>query len=128
MPWKKMAVSVVVLLSLIGLTSWAQESGADESLVKAGMNKARSLGKNPIPAFVGDKGTIIVVAGAVFSIRGGRWTLVEGDMLINVGEKPLPADGLRLLKGEYAIVKGGEIKKQSGKVTDSGWLLFPGCS
>ena len=90
----------------------------DQTLVQASFKKAKELGHNPIPMYVEKEGgDIIITGGAMMSIRNGRQTCVENDMIINVGEFPLPVADFNLLKGEYAVVKGGKFVKQSGKIT-----------
>jgi hypothetical protein len=89
---------------------------ADESIVSAGIEKAKEMGFNPIPVYTDEKGKIIIVPGTLFSIRNGQWSLVNGDMLINVGNHPVPAEKITLNKGEYAVVQNGKIEKQSGSL------------
>ena len=89
----------------------------DQALVKASFKKAKELGHNPIPVFVKKKGgNIIITGGVMMSIRNGRQTWVENDMLINVGEFSIPVGDFKVSKGEYAIVKGNKFVKQAGKI------------
>jgi len=80
--------------------------------VKAlGRKEAERLGFNPIYAYMNDDGAITIAAGSKGGIVNGEFTLVEGDMLINIGEKPLEVDNLVLQKGEYAIAKEDKLQK-----------------
>lgn len=88
------------------------------ALVQAAFKKAKKLGHNPIPMYVEKEGgNIIITGGAMLSIRNGRQTCVENDMLINVGEFPLSVADFKLLKGEFAVVKDGKFLKQTEKIT-----------
>jgi hypothetical protein len=93
----------------------------DQALAEASCKKAKELGHNPILLFV-DEGRNIMITSAkncevIFNIGNSQFEPVENDMLINVGEIPFPIDGINLSKGEYAVVKGGKIVKQIGKIT-----------
>ena len=90
----------------------------DQALVQASFKKAKDLGHNPLPMYVEKEGgNIIITGGAMMSIRNNRQTCVENDMVINVGEFPFPVSDIKLLKGEYAVVKNGKFVKQAGKIT-----------
>jgi len=90
----------------------------DQALVQASFKKAKELGHNPIPMYVEKEGgNIFIAAGVMMSIRNGRQTCVENDMVINVGEFPFPVSDIKLFKGEYAVVKNGKFVKQAGKIT-----------
>ena len=90
----------------------------NQALVQASFEKAVELGHNPIPMYVEKEGgNIFITAGAMMSIRNNQQTLVENDMVINVGEFSFPVEDINLSKGEYAVVKGGKIVKQPGKIT-----------
>lgn len=90
----------------------------DQALVQASFKKAKELGHNPIPMYIKKEGgNIIITGGAVMSIRNGRQTCVENDMVINVGEVSLPVAGFNLSKGEFAVVKNGKFVKQAEKIT-----------
>jgi len=107
--------SILVSQSLAGETA-----KADENIIRAGREKARQMGFNPIPVYVDEKGEIIIVSGTQFSIRNGKWVLDNGDMLINAGDRPLPiAGGSVLKKGEYGVVKNYKLKKfQDNLISD----------
>jgi hypothetical protein len=114
---KNLALLLVISLILpVGLAV-ADKDDVDQAVVKAAMEKAKALKVNPIPVFVDQKGNLVTLPGIKINIRKGRWTLVTGDMLINVGSKPvnLGKDGkvgeVVLQKGEYIIVKEKEISK-----------------
>lgn len=90
----------------------------NQTLVQAAFKKAKELGHNPIPMYVvKEGGNIFITAGVMMSIRNGQQTCVENDMVINVGEFPFPVADIKLLKGEYAVVKNGKFVKQAGKIT-----------
>jgi hypothetical protein len=107
---------IISLILPVGLAV-ANEDDVDQAVVKAAMEKAKALKVNPIPVFVDQKGNLVTLPGIKINFRKGRWTLVTGDMLINVGSKPvnLGKDGkvgeVVLQKGEYIIVKEKELSK-----------------
>lgn len=109
MLWTLFALSILSLL--FGLSLADESTEVDETIIQAGRQKATQLGLNPIPVYVNEKGEIIIVQGTAFSIRNGRWALDNGDMLINAGSRPVPANGIILNKGEYAVVENYKIKK-----------------
>lgn len=73
-----------IFYALSGKSMAGKSAEADESIVSAGIEKAKEMGFNPIPVYTDEKGEIIIVPGTLFSIRNGKWSLVNGDMLINV--------------------------------------------
>jgi hypothetical protein len=87
----------------------------NKELIDAAMKKGKDLGHNPF-AVKNVDGNNYVVAGVIKGERG-QITFSENDMITNVGEDPFLFDGFELLKGEYAVVKGGKFVKQSGKIT-----------
>lgn len=89
----------------------ANATGPDENLIALGKKKAEELGYNPLYAFMSDQATIALAKGTQFSMRNGQFAIVKGDMFINVGEKPIKADNLTLMKGEYALAEEGGLKK-----------------
>jgi hypothetical protein len=83
----------------------------DQKLMALGKKKAAELGYNPLYAYMNDYGKTLMAEGTQASIRNGRFAVVKGDMFINVGEKPLKADNLILMKGEYALAGEDGMKK-----------------
>ena len=111
----------LVLIVLMMPNAYCDDKGEkykpDQKLVQAAKKKAEELGYNPIPMFVeSEGGNIMITGGAMLSIRNGRQTYVEKDMIINVGEFPIPVQGFKINKGEYAVVLGGKFVKQDGKI------------
>jgi hypothetical protein len=90
----------------------------NDALIQASFKKAKKLGYNAIPMYVEKEGgNSIITGGPMISFRNGRVTCVENDMVINVGEFPLTVNDLKLLKGEFAVVKDGEFVKNTEKIT-----------
>jgi len=90
----------------------------DAALVKKGRAKAKKLGYNPVPVFMNKTNSITIVQGTSFSIRNGSWSLVKGDMLINVGPRPVKAGKHTLQQGEYATVDKDGINKGDTNIAD----------
>ena len=109
-------VFIAATCVLIGHSIAGHSVEADERIVRAGIKKAKEMGFNPIPVYIDEKGEIIIVPGTSFSIRNGSWALVNGDMLINVGSRPVKAGRIVLNTGEYATIKNGKAEKQSGSL------------
>ena len=90
----------------------------DKALVDACFKKAKELGYNPIPVYRTEEGGGIAITGGVkLTIRNGRQTFVENDMVINVGEFPIPVSDFEISKGEYAVLKAGKWVKQDGIIS-----------
>lgn len=90
----------------------------DKAIIEASKKTAKELGYNPIPVFVKKKGGSNFVTGGVrLSIRNGRLAFVDGDMVINVGQLAVTVADVTLSKCEYAVVKGGKLVKQAGRIT-----------
>ena len=106
----------IALFVSFGQSIAVESDDKDESIIHTGKEKAKEMELNPIPVYTDGKGEIIIVPGTLFSIRNGKWSLVNGDMLINVGNRPVAAEGITLNKGEYAIVQNGKAQKQSGSL------------
>jgi len=90
----------------------------DKALVDASLNKAKELGYNPIPVYkVKEEGGIAITGGAKLTIRNGRQTFVENDMIINVGEYSIPVSDFQISKGESAVIKADKWVKQEGIIS-----------
>ena len=90
----------------------------DKAIVDAGLKKAKELGYNPIPVYmVKEGGSIAITGGAKLTIRNGRQTFVENDMVINVGEFSIPVSDIKISKGEYAVIKDDKWVKQDGIIS-----------
>lgn len=115
--WFLSFINVLLVLLIFLVPAIAGENiDSDEILVHGGKEKAKEMGFNPIPVYADEKGELIIIPGTLFSIRNGRWALIDGDMLINVGSRSVSAENIILKKGEYATVQNGKITKQSGSL------------
>ena len=103
-------ICVLLLTYSLGFPTKAEDTR--NVLVRAGQEKAKQLGLNLIPAFVNEQGTIDILKGALLTFNNSKWVLSDRDMIINVGNRPLPIEGIQLEKGEYAIIKNGKAEKQ----------------
>lgn len=101
----------------------------EKAIIEASKEKAKELKYNPIPVYMKEKDNgLYITGGAILQIKNSRQTFVEGDMVINVGELPVPFANFPLLdnfnapgkiilsKGEYAVLKDGQFAKQVGKI------------
>lgn len=86
-------------------------TGPDAALLRAALAKARSLGLNPLPAYVDDRGKIVLMPGTKCAMQDGRWVISAGDVLINVGRRPMPAGDGILWAGQCAVLKDGKIAR-----------------
>jgi hypothetical protein len=90
----------------------------DKALVDESFKKAKGMGYNPIPVYMVEEGGSIAITGGVkLTIRNGRQTFVENDMIINVGEFPIPVSDHNISKGEFAVMKAGKWVKQDGIIS-----------
>jgi hypothetical protein len=120
-------ICVLVLLLLFpanGICGDKEEKyKPDKALVQASYKKAKELGLDPLPMCVGkDESREVFFDGAIAHIVkadiGPDFPApLENGMVINVGEILLPIHNLKLMKGEYAVVKNGKFIKQPGKIT-----------
>lgn len=101
-------ISIFSLLS-IPLYSFSEEMQFDQELVDAGKQKAQKMGYNPLCIYL-DKNGSMFTKGKI-AIRNNRATLVDGDMVINVGEYDATVWGTILKKGEYGVIKNGKLGK-----------------
>ena len=79
-------------------------------------------GYNVIPIYVETKGgDFIIGKGAMMQIRNGKSVFVENDMIVNIGEFPIPVADFELSKGESAVVKGHKFVKRKGVINVDAW-------
>ena len=122
LPFVYLALFLIVVSITPSIVFCGDKSGENykpnEALVQAAFKKAKELGHNALPMYVEKEGgNNITMGGTTKSIRNGRQTCVENDMVINVGEFPFPVGDLKLLKGEFAVVKDGKFVKNTKKIT-----------
>ena len=88
-----------------------QDNQTDDKLITAARQKAKDLGYNPIICYTDENGKERM-AGQM-TIRNNEFVIVEGDMVINLGNREFTAAGTILKKGEYCIFINGICEKAS---------------
>lgn len=85
----------------------AVKCSLDPKLLALGIEKAKQMGFNPVPAYLNAYG----------DVKSNKSTLENNDMLINAGRHPFTFAGVQLEVGEYLVDRGGKLVKQDGSIT-----------
>lgn len=104
-------VCLGLIIGVAGPAAAAELSGEDQAIIAAGVAKAKELKANPVPLVSDKTGKVFIPKGYKFSIRNGRFSIAENDMLINATAKKITLAGTELQRGEYAVVKEGKVVK-----------------
>ena len=90
------------------------EKAHRERIRIAALKKAAELGYKPVIMIRTPQGTVGLLPGSEFTEVRGRFTLVDGNMVVNAGQKPENVLGTILHQGEYGHITDGKCTKLPG--------------